>query len=199
MMRLLAPLLAAVLVGAAAAPPAAPTAPVADHPPLVPARDALLGYHLLPATGESINVRVAVRAGAVALRVDLPDQTYMLASPKTQGLVLVVPASHAALDLPWTDGPQTLFLLDSHARYVRKGAASVAGQPCTMWDTTIERTRFSVCVSAEGFVLRNLSVDAQGHRNLVEAFAFGTTALPVLEYEVPLGFERLAAQPAPAQ
>ena len=87
----------------------ASTAQAQDRPSITPTRDAIVGYHLAPATGETIDVRVMFRSGGKALRVDLPDQSFMLAIPPTRHLVLVVPLQETALDLPWADGPQPSF------------------------------------------------------------------------------------------
>ena len=154
-------------------------------PALVPTRDAVLGYHLSPATGEAIDVRVALRAGGKALRMDLPDHTYMLAVMATRSLTLVVPLERTALELPWTDGPQPLFTLDDKARYTKKGDATIAGQKCTNWDSIGERGRATVCVTPDGVILRSTSVDAMGRRNLVEAFAIRYEALADSDFLVP--------------
>ena len=181
-------LLAAVLVAAAGPPPAAPGP---DRPVMPPTRDAVLGYRLQPGTGETINARVSLLAGARTLRLDLPDYTFMLATPATRSLVMVVPAERTTVDLPWPDGPQSLFLLDDAARFTRKGEASVAGHRCTLYDVQLDKAQNTVCVSAEGLVLRNQSTDAQGRRNLVEAYAVQFGGTTENEFKVPAGYDRL--------
>ena len=183
--------LAALLLTAAAPPPA----PGPDRPVLAPTRDAVVGYHLAPAAGEAINVRVSLQAGGGNLRLDLPDHSFMVASPPSRQLVLVVPLEQTAMELPWSDGPQGLFLLDDRMRFTRKGEATVAGQRCTQWDAVLDRTRNSICVSADGVVLRSQSQDASGRRNLIEAFAVRYQALVESDFAVPAGFERMAAMP----
>lgn len=184
------PVAAVLLMAAGPAPGAGPERPV-----LVPARDAIVGYHLSPATGEPIDVRVGLRSGGAALRVDLPDQSYMLAVPPTRALMLVVPLERTALDLPWADGPQSLFLLDERMRFTRKGEATVAGQRCTTYDTVLERARSTVCVTGDGIVLRAQSQDPMGRRNLVEAFAIRYQPLAETDFVVPADFERMSATP----
>lgn len=172
---------------------AQPAPPAVERPALAPARDAVVGYHLAPATGEAIDVRVALRAGGRALRMDLPDQSYMIASPPSRSLVLVVPLERTALDLPWADGPQSLFLLDEKMRFTRKAEATIAGQRCVVWDTVLDRARSTVCVTNDGLVLRSTSLDPLGRRNLIEAFAVRFDSLAEVDYAVPSGFERLTS------
>ncbi len=175
--------------------PALALAQAPERPALNPTRDAVVGYHLAPATGESIDVRVAFRSGGRALRVDLPDQSYMLAAPPSRTLVMVVPLERTALDLPWADGPQSLFLLDEKMRFTKKAEATVAGQRCTLWDTVLDRARSTVCVTADGIVLRSTSLDPLGRRNLIEAFAIRFDTLPDADFSVPGAFERLLSTP----
>lgn len=184
--------LAAILLAAAGPAPSPPAGP--DRPTIPPTRDAVLGYRLQPGAGESIRARVSLQAGAKVLRLDLPDLTYMLATPATHSLVMVVPLERTTVDLPWADGPQMLFLLDDAARYTRKGDSTVAGQKCTVFDVQQEAKQATVCVSPEGLVLRHQSTDDTGRRNLVEAYAVQFGGTTDAEFKIPAGFERL--QPA---
>ena len=184
----------AVLLAAAGPAPVPPvpssyTGP--DRPAIPPTRDAVLGYRLQPGAGESIRARVSLQAGAKMLRLDLPDLTYMLATPATHSLVMVVPLERTTVDLPWSDGPQMLFLLDDAARYTRKGDSTVAGQRCTVFDVQQEARQATVCVSPEGLVLRHQSTDDTGRRNLVEAYAVQLGGTTDAEFKLPAGFERL--------
>ena len=186
----------AVILGAAGP---APAPGAAERPSIMPTRDAVVGYHLAPATGEAIDVRVSFQAGGRALRMDLPDHSFMVATPGDKRLVLVVPLEQTAMELPWTDGPQPLFLLDERMRFTRKAEATVAGQRCTLWDAVLERTRATVCVTADGVLLRSQSQDPMGRRNLIEAFAIRYQALVESDFAVPAEFDRLnaVAKPAP--
>lgn len=181
-------LVLAALLAAAAGPPPAPGP---DRPVIPPTRDAVLGYRLQPGAGEAINARVSLEAGARTLRLDLPDYTFMLATPATHSLVMVVPAERTTVDLPWSDGPQSLFLLDEAARFTRKAEATVAGHRCTVYDVQLDKAQSTVCVSPEGLVLRSQSTDAGGRRNLVEAYAVQLGGTTDNEFKVPPGYERV--------
>lgn len=184
-----AALLVVLLVAGPAVAATAPAAP--DRPPSAPTRDAVVGYHLMPATGEAIDVRVMLRAGGLALRMDLPDGSTVLAAPATKQLTMVVPLERTALDMPWAEGPQPLFVVDDSKRYTRKGDATIAGQRCTMWDAVADKARNAVCVTKDGVILRHISFDPMGRRNLVEAFVIQYEGLAESDFEVPAGFEHL--------
>lgn len=189
-------LLALTAAGPAPAPAPAPAPGLAqDRPTLAPTRDAVVAYHMVPGSGEPIDVRVGFKIGGAALRVDLPDSSFILAIPATLTLVMVVPLQRTALEMPWVDGPQPLFLLDERMRFTRKGEATIAGARCTIWDAALDRARNTLCVSADGLVLRNQSQDAQGRRNLVEAYGIRLQSLPDSEFSIPADFVRLHAQP----
>lgn len=192
MLRMLC--LAAALLLRAAIPALAADAPVAaapDRPPIPSTRNAVLGYHIRPGAGEEINVRVSLLPDGRAMRVDLPDFTFMLADPAHRSVVMVVPAERMVVNLAWSEGPQVLFLLDDGASYTRKAEATVAGQRCTTWDVKLDRALNTVCVTPEGLVLRNQSTDAAGRRNLVEAYAVQYGKATDAEFQVPPGYERL--------
>ena len=187
---------AALFLGAAGP---APDRPMPDRPAIPPTRDAILGYHLRPATGEAIDVRVLIRAGGKALRVDLPDTSYVLVQPANKAVALVVPLEQTAAEMYWNEGPQALFTLDDRAKYTRRAEQTVAGQRCTQWDSQLDQERHTLCVTNDGLVLRNQFQDPQGRRNLVEAFAVRYEALPESDFRVPPGFERITPDRAPAR
>ena len=186
-MRIPAALIALTL--AAAGPP-----PL-DHPPAAPTRDAILAYHVTSAA-DAFDIGVVVRGGGGAIRVDLPDHSYMLATPSNRTLIMVVPTQGTAIDLPWADGPQSLFLLDSRMTFARKGEATVAGLRCNLWDATLGGTHSTMCITPDGLILRSAGQDPQGRRNLIEAVAVRYQSLPVEDFAIPPGFDRLSASPA---
>lgn len=190
--RCLAPLLtAALLLGAAG--------PAPERPAIPPTRDAILGYHMRPATGEAIDVRVLIRAGGRAMRVDLPDTSYVLVQPATKGIALVVPLERTAAEMYWNEGPQALFTLDDRAKYTRRAEQTVAGQRCTQWESQLEQERHTLCVTTDGLVLRNQFQDPQGRRNLVEAFALRYETLLDADFQVPPGFDKITPERAPVR
>lgn len=191
MMRLLSIALVSLLLAGAA--------PAPDRPALAPEKDMLLGYHLVPAQGEKIDVRVAIRAGGRALRIDLPDTSFMIANTVNKALTLVVPLERTMVDLPWSDGPQTLFLLDPKMQFTRKGEATIAGTKCVLWATAMEQARGTVCVTPDGTVLRSQMSLPNGRQNTIEAFVVRQASLAEADYAVPRGFETLLPQAVPGR
>ena len=190
--RLMSPVaMIAILLAAAAPPP--------DRPPAAPVRDAILAYHIT-SSADAFDIGVVVRSAGGAIRVDLPDHSYMLATPADHTLVMVVPTEGTAMDLPWSDGPQALFLLDNRMTFVRKGEATVAGLRCSVWDATLGGPHSTLCITADGLMLRSAGQDPQGRRTLIEAVAVRYQSLPVEEFSIPPGFDHLTAtQAAPAK
>jgi hypothetical protein len=162
-------------------------------------RDALVGYHLRPAVGEAIDVRVELKVGGTAFRVDLPDSNYLVGAPSSRSLTMVVPLERTLVSIPWEDGPQTLFTVDEAARFTRRSDATVAGQRCTLWDAVSDGVTHLLCITADGLVLRNQFQDRQGRRNLVEAFSVRFEALADADFAFPDGFDPIVPNPGPVQ
>ena len=131
------------------------------------------------------------------MRVDLPDTSYVLVFPPVREVTMVIPLQRTTTDLTWQDGPEALFLMDDRMKFTRKGEGTVAGHKCTQWDAVLDQDRHVVCITGDGVVLRNQSQDAQGRRNLVEAFAIRYDNVPDAAFELPANFERV--QPGSAQ
>lgn len=200
MIRLL-PLLLLLLAGPLTACPAR----AQDRPPPLPTRDALVGYHVVPANGEAIDVRVALRAGKPVVRMDLPDYTYVLADRASHTAQLIVPLERTYVELPWEMGPQNLFLPEEDARFTRRGEATIAGHRCAVWEVMplaakpagkgAQRPSGTACITAEGIVLRYASPAENNKLNVAEAFVVEFTASPARDFERPAGFELVAPVP----
>ena len=174
-------------------------APASDRPPAGATRDALVGYHLRPATGEAIDVRVELKAGGTAFRVDLPDTNYLVGVPSSRSLTMVVPLERTLVGIGWDEGPQALFTVDTEARVTRRGEGIVAGQRCTQWDALIGGVLHLWCVSLDGLVLRNQFQDRQGRRSLVEAFSVRYDSLADADFAIPDGYDPVVPRPGPAR
>ena len=163
-----------------------------DRPPLAPSRDVVVAYRLSAPGAPPTEVRMEVRSGAAAMRFDMPDQTYLLVDLASRGVALVVPAEQTVLLLPWEAGPQQQFTLDPRMKFTRKGADTVAGLRCAVWDVLLDRARGTVCVTDDGVMLRS-----QG-RNLIEATSVIYGTLNLGDFEPPLWYDRMSAAPTPS-
>ncbi len=179
------------------------TAPLAAAPPerpvLLPGHDALVAYHMEPANGEAIDLRVAYLAGAKEIRFNLPDTSYILVTPAKHSVMMVVPLQNTLAELPYAAGPQSLFLLDEHAHFTRKGEMTVAGQKCTQWDMVLDQDRRTVCITADGLLLRNLATDPQGRKSLVEATIVRIEPVPPELFVIPADYEKITPDAGPAK
>ncbi len=188
---------------AAAAPPATPAAATpsprpagADRPPLLPTRESSVLYRISASGGPPADVRVTLQASGGAMRLDLPDQTYLLVHPAEKRMAMVVPTELMVMDLPLQPGLQDQFLLNSRMRFSRRGPETVAGIRCTAWDVVADGGRGIMWITDEGVVLKSVSLDPQGRRNLIEAISVSYTPASASEYEPPAGFDHMAGPAA---
>lgn len=180
-----------------------------DHPPLAPARDAVIVYTFQPRPTER-----DLKEGA---KPDTPVQTrYVqvlysgdggllrvnyLADPQgsaTRGAVIINRAAQEVLVLLNTrhvytrlvqqDGVRNPFLLDLSMHFTRKGTDTVAGQPCTVWQAYSALGAAQACVTADGFVLEQDGVDVDGLNGQLKAVSVSYEAVPASAFQPPEGF-----------
>ncbi len=173
-------------LGAAARPAAA------DHPPLLPTREASVLYRVSASGAPPVEVRITSQPNGAAMRIDMPDHTYMLVSQAQKRMAMVVPAELMVMDLPYQTGMQDQFLLNSRMRFSRRGPDTVAGVRCTGWDVVVDGNRGIAWVTDDGILLRSLSLDPQGRRNLIEAISVSYAPAPAADYLPPEGFDHIA-------
>lgn len=190
------PLLLAVSVAVPLRPAAAqqPRPAAADHPPLAPGRDASVLYRVTPAEGPPDEVRVTTQAGGSPMRIDMADKSFMLVDQRARRTSLVVMAEQAVMELPFQGAPPQ-FALNDRMRFARRGADTVAGMRCTIWDVTLDRQRAAMCITEDGIVLRTQSQDERGRRTLIEASSVSLAPATEQEFTPPPDYEYLPASP----
>lgn len=181
---------AEVAPGQPAVPPARPGPPA--HPPLLPTREASVLYRVSAHGNPPTEVRITSQAEGAAMRIDMPDRTYMLVNQAEKSMAMVVPEELMVMDLPYQAGVQDQFLLNSQMRFTRRGVETVAGVRCTSWDVLLDGNRGVVCVTDDGVLLRSVSLDAEGRRNMIEAISVSYTPAPASDYLPPNGFDHMA-------
>ena len=172
-------------------PPAARTA-VPAHPPLLPAREASVLYRISARGEPPIEVRITTLPDATAMRIDMPDRTYMLVSQAEHRIAMVVPEELMVMDLPYQAGVQDQFLLNSRMKFTRRSIETIAGVRCTSWDVLLDGNRAVACVTDDGVLLRTVSMDAEGKRSSIEAISVSYTPAPAADFLPPLGFDHMA-------
>lgn len=174
-------------------PPAAAPRPV-DRPPLVPGRDASVLYRLVDGAGQEQEVRVTTQAGGSPMRVDMPDKSFMLVDRRAQRMAMVVMSEETVVDMPY-QGPPMQFVLTPAMRFVRKGADTVAGVGCTVWDVSVGPQRGTMCITADGVLLRTVATDDQGRKTLLEAISVSFARATQAEFSLPQDYGRVQAGP----
>ena len=189
-----APLAAAILPARAAPPPQAAAQPgpgQQDHPPLLPKREASVLYRVTTSNGPPTEVRITSQPNGAAMRIDMPDHTYMLLDPVRKTMAMVAPTELMVMDLPWQPEAQEQFLLNSRMRFTRRGPETVAGVRCTAWDVVLDGNRGTVCVTDDGVLLRSVTFDPRGRRNMIEAVSVSMTPAAPADYLPPEGFDHM--------
>jgi len=183
--------------GAAEPAPGQPGAPAARtaasaHPPLLPTREASVLYRISARGGPPIEVRITTVPDATAMRIDMPDRTYMLVNQAEHRMAMVVPEELMVMDLPYQAGVQDQFLLNSRMKFTRRSVETVASVRCTSWDVLLDDSHAVVCVTDDGVLLRSVSVDAEGKRSSIEAISVSYTPAPAADFLPPQGFDHMA-------
>jgi len=163
---------------------------------LAPTREASVLYRIGASNSPPSEVRVTIKANGKVLRMDMPDNTYMLVTPAEQQMALVVPGELMVLDMPYQPGLQDQFLLSPRMRFTKRGPETVAGIRCNGWDVVLDGTRAIMWITDDGVLLRSVSLDAQGRRNLIEAVSVSYTPAPAADFLPPPDFEHMAG-PSP--
>ncbi|MDA8049345.1 MAG: hypothetical protein M0002_04945 [Rhodospirillales bacterium] len=137
----------ALLLRTAAARPA-------DQPPLVPARDAAIVYHVQEPDGMVV-VHMYFDAAGQRVRIVSSDQPgFSLIDHRAGRYVVVDPAAHSYLRMPVPAGVGNLLFRNPDVRFTRKGTETVAGVSCTDWSWSGGNGgRRDACITADGLVL----------------------------------------------
>ena len=174
---------------------AAPEKPGADRPAMAPTREVSVLYRVSSSGNPPAEVRITTLPNGAAMRIDMPDRTYMLVSQASKRMAMVVPDEQTVLDLPWSGGPQDQFTLNARMKFVRRGTDTVAANRCTVWEVALDRTRGIMCITDDGVLLRSLSQDEAGRRSLIDALSVSFTPAPPKEFLPPPDFEHLVQTP----
>ena len=192
--------LTAVLLALAASPPALAQAapatsarPAPDRPPLLPTREASVLYRVVASGSPPVEVRITTQANGAAMRIDMPDRSYMLVNQAEKRMAMVVPDELTVMDLPFQPGLQDQFQLNARMRFTRRPAETVAGLRCTSWDVLVDGSRGIMCVTDDGVLLRSISLDPAGRRNVIEAISVSYAPALASDFLPPEGFDHMAA------
>ncbi len=154
-----------------------------ERPVTLPTRDVDVTYHTT-FRSRSFDQRWRFRASDQKLRLDLPAPgTYMIADERAHAAQMVNDGDHTVLQmsLPNIDPGG----LRPGQSFTRLDAATVAGLPCTEWQTTDVSGRQTIaCLTQDGVLLRA----RRGSDVLVQAVKVEYGPLDPAAFTVPAGY-----------
>jgi hypothetical protein len=165
----------------------------ADQPATTPARDVDITYRIAgpngPAPSEQ-RVRWDVAAGRQ--RIDPPAPgLHIIIDTRTHHLASVRDAEQLVLEI---DQGAITPAAGAPASYTRRGAATVAGLACTVWQTGEAAGTPELCFTDDGVLLRIVT----GGQVVAEAVRVTYAPSNPADFEVPPGYRRIVrAQPPP--
>ncbi len=169
--------------------------PGADRPVMAPTREVSVLYRVTSSGNPPAEVRITTLPNGAAMRIDMPDRSYMLVNQADKRMAMVVPDEQTILDLPWSGGLQDQFTINARMKFNRRGIDTVTATRCTVWEVALDRTRGVMCITDDGVLLRSLSQDEAGQRSLIDALSVSYTPAPPKEFVPPPGFEHLVPTP----
>ena len=168
-----------------------------DHPPFAATRDAAITYRLLgdpDSPGAPREMHMFLKAQGSLMRIDAAGQPgYALVDRPNNRMFLVMDSQKAYMEMDSTEsgGPQQ-FMLNPSMQFTRKGAATVAGQPCTVWSVRAKQGTGLACITADGIMLRAQGVGADGSRTGgLEATSVSYAAQPDALFAPPVGYTKM--------
>lgn len=197
-------------------------APQADHPRLMPARDATIDYVFQPrppaGSAPAAALPVKDRHVQVLFSGDggLMRINYMLSmdGPESRGAVIINRAAQEVMiilndrkvytRLVQQEVARSPFLLDMSMTFTRKGKSEVIGQPCTLWGVQSAEGNGTACVTDDGFILEQDGVDVDGLNGHLKAMKISYDDVPASSFQPPTGFQEVTphapgAQPGSAE
>jgi hypothetical protein len=176
-----------------------------DRPPVAPTRDVMVSYRATaPAqAGAQVpqgaqDIRVATTQGGRLLRVEGVGAggAYVIVDRTTQRMVMVMPQDRRYVEMPASDAFARGFVLNESMTFVKRGAETVAGLKCTLWEVTSREGAGTACVTDDGVLLRGRGSDGKGG---IEATSVKYGPQAAALFKPPADFSRLDVPPGMGQ
>ncbi|WP_407927072.1 hypothetical protein [Acetobacter garciniae] len=191
-----------------------------DHPPLTPARDAVIVYSFQPRPTEqdlkagpapttplpTRQVQVLYSGDGGLLRLnyltgaaDGASRGAVIINRAAQEVLVILNTRHIYTRLVQQESVRNPFLLDLSMQFTRKGTDTVAGQPCTVWQAYSAQGSTSACVTDDGFILRQDGADVDGLNGQLVATSVSYETVPSSAFQPPVGYQEVKPHaPVPA-
>ena len=192
--------------------PASAGQEAADHPPLTPMHDAAITYRFEPRPTEqdlrengashqpvqSRYVQVLYAGDGGLLRInyltgdaDSPPRGAVIINRAAQEVLVVLDAGRVYTKLTDRESVRNPFLLDLSMQFTRVGTATVAGQPCTLWQAYSAQGGARACVTDDGLILSQEGVDVDGLNGSLQAVRVAYGPVPSSAFQPPAGFQEV--------
>ncbi|MCX7377712.1 MAG: DUF4412 domain-containing protein [Alphaproteobacteria bacterium] len=176
-----------------------------DRPPVAPTRDVMVAYRATApaqagaqAPQGAQDIRVATTQGGRLLRVEGMGAggAYVIVDRTTQRMVMVMPQDRRYVEMPASDAFARGFVLNESMTFVKRGAETVAGLKCTLWEVTSREGAGTACVTDDGVLLRGRGSDGKGG---IEATSVKYGPQAAALFKPPADFSRLDVPPGMGQ
>ncbi len=176
-----------------------------DRPPVAPTRDVMVAYRATApaqagaqAPQGAQDIRVATTQGGRLLRVEGVGAggAYVIVDRTTQRMVMVMPQDRRYVEMPASDAFARGFVLNESMTFVKRGAETVAGLKCTLWEVTSREGAGTACVTDDGVLLRGRGSDGKGG---IEATSVKYGPQAAALFKPPADFSRLDVPPGMGQ
>jgi hypothetical protein len=192
--RLWAMLLAATT---ATLPVVAPALAAGQRPPVLPLRDVAVEYRVSGHGFQDIrSVATRYSVAAQRLRVETDDRAmgYLLVDPRTRMARMVVPGLNQYVELTLAKDRRAALLFNDKLGFTRRGAARIAGLPCTLWDVRGGKDTARACITDDGVILRAEGTGGDAAGNTLEATRVDYTPQSGAMFQLPNGSGQLNLQ-----
>jgi len=129
----------------------------AEQPLLRPSRDVDVTYHAAaPQGGKEIEQRVRWLAASQLMRIDPPSpELHVIIDYVARRMSVVRDGTRSVVEMAAPDSIAGVTGGEAATAFVRHGAATVAGQACTEWQTLDHDAHSAlVCITEDGVLLR---------------------------------------------
>lgn len=168
----------------------------AEEPLLRPSRDVDVAYHTTsPRGGTDLEQRVRWRAASETMRIDPPfPGLHVIIDYLARRMSVVRDATRSVVEMAAPDKLAGMVDGGAAKTFVRRGEATVAGVPCTNWQTLDRDTQPAlVCITDDGVLLRAAIADQVQVSAVSVRYAPQDPAI----FLIPPDYERHSARATP--
>ncbi len=171
-----------------------------DHPPFMPTRDVSVVYDVQPEGAPSPQrITVSFTGDGRMMRIDAPGgQGSTILDRDKKLMTIVINGAKVFMQVPEREELRSPFLLDGSMKFAATGKGHVAGLDCATWSITASSGNATACVTADGVVLSQSGVDAQGVRGHIMAERVTYAPLVASSFQPPADYKRVAHPEGPA-